>query len=190
MTLLRSSCLFSFFFRSFKHKSKTQQQQYTQERGEVTFFEERVFLVLLLSSLILFEYCFASRSRSAFFKLKKGDPSLNLSSCHISKVTSNTTFADGDVANNFNKRSRVLKVNESYDVGLDIAFHSVDKVKKVLLCVFRVACRATTSFVFVLGYQWWKQKNTTARFRSDFFSAYGIGTVSHLDATVLTFNTY
>ena len=94
-------------------------------------------------------------------------------------MTSKTTFADGDVANNFNNKLCVLKVNESYDVGLDIAFHSVDKVKKVLLCVFRVACRATTSFVFFM-----------ARFRSDFSSAYGIGTVSHLDAKVFTINTY
>ena len=61
-----------------------------------------------------------------------------------SKSRRNTTFADGDVAKNFNKKLCVLKVYESYDVGLDIAFHSVDKVKKVLLCVLRVACRATT----------------------------------------------
>ena len=42
-----------------------------------------------------------------------------------------------------------MKVNESYDVGLDIAFHFIDKVKKVSLCVLRVACRTTTSFFLV-----------------------------------------
>ena len=61
-----------------------------------------------------------------------------------SKSRRSTIFADGDVAKNFNKKSCVLKVYESYYVGLDIAFHSVDKVKKVLLCVLRVACRGTT----------------------------------------------
>ena len=36
-----------------------------------------------------------------------------------------------------------MKVVEFYDVGLEIAFHIVDKVNEVLLCVLRVACRAT-----------------------------------------------
>ena len=55
-----------------------------------------------------------------------------------------TTFADGDVAKNFNKKLCVLKLYESYDVGLNIVFHSVEKVKKVLLCVLCVACRDTS----------------------------------------------
>ena len=48
-----------------------------------------------------------------------------------SKSRRSTTFADGDVAKNFNKKLCVLKVNESYDVGLDIAFHFVDKVRSL-----------------------------------------------------------
>ena len=65
-----------------------------------------------------------------------------------SKSRRSTTFADGDVAKIFNKKLCVLKVYESYDVGLDIVFHSVEKVKTVLLCVFRVACRDT---IYCLG---------------------------------------
>ena len=64
-----------------------------------------------------------------------------------SKSRRSTTFADGDVAKNFNKKLCDMKVNESYDVDSDIAFHLVDKVKKVLLCVLRVPCRATKSFL-------------------------------------------
>ena len=69
---------------------------------------------------------------------------------------------------------------ESYDVALDIVFHSV---KKVLLCVLRVACRGTTYWLRVTTD---KTKIITARFRSEFSSAYGIGIVSYPDANVLT----
>ena len=72
-----------------------------------------------------------------------------------SKSRRSTTLADGDVAKNFNKKLCVLEVYESYDVGLDIVFHSVEKVKKVLLCVLRVACRDTT---YWLGITTDKQK--------------------------------
>ena len=68
-----------------------------------------------------------------------------------SKSRRSTRFADGDVAKNFNNKLCDMKVNEFYDVGLDIAFHIVDKVNKVLLCVLRVACRATTFFVCKQG---------------------------------------
>ena len=98
------------------------------------------------------------------------------------QVASEYEFCSGDVAMNFNKKLCVLKVYESYDLGLDIVFHSDEKVKTVLLCVFRVVCRdaiywlGITTDIFVI----------TARFCADFSSAYGIGIVIYLDAKVLT----
>ena len=61
-----------------------------------------------------------------------------------SNSSRSTTSADGDVAKNFNKTLCVVKVYESYDVGLNIVFHYVEKVTKVILCVLCVAFRDTT----------------------------------------------
>ena len=78
-----------------------------------------------------------------------------------------------------------MKVNESDDVGLDIAFHIVDKVNNVLLSALRVACRATTS-----SFLWPRARTSfiTARLKRDLSSACGSGTVSHPDEKLITFN--
>ena len=57
---------------------------------------------------------------------------------HSSKVGTEYEVADGGVAKNLGEKLCEMKVNESDDVGLEIAFQVVDKVNKALLSVHRV----------------------------------------------------
>jgi hypothetical protein len=55
-----------------------------------------------------------------------------------SKVGTEYEVADGGVAKNLGEKLCEMKVNESDDMGLEIAFQVVDKVNKALLSVHRV----------------------------------------------------
>ena len=55
-----------------------------------------------------------------------------------SKVGTEYEVADGGVAKNLGEKLCEMKVNESDDIGLEIAFQVVDKVNKALLSVHRV----------------------------------------------------
>ena len=55
-----------------------------------------------------------------------------------SKVGTEYEVADGGVAKNLGEKLCEMKVNETDDIGLEIAFQVVDKVNKPLLSVHRV----------------------------------------------------
>ena len=59
MTLLRSSCFFSFFSILNKHQQHTKRDTIKRIRNIFLKERESFFIDLLLASLILFEYCFA-----------------------------------------------------------------------------------------------------------------------------------
>ena len=57
---------------------------------------------------------------------------------HSSKVGTEYEVADGGVARNLGEKLCEMKINETDTIGLEIAFHVVDKVNKALLSVHRV----------------------------------------------------
>ena len=65
---------------------------------------------------------------------------------HSSKVGTEYEVADGGVAKNMGEKLCEMKINESDEVGLEIAFQVVDKVNKALLSVHRVCMQAMTSY--------------------------------------------
>jgi hypothetical protein len=67
---------------------------------------------------------------------------------HSTKVGAEYEVADGGVAKNLGEKLCEMKINETDEVGLEIAFQVVDKVNKALLSVHRV-CMQGHDVVFL-----------------------------------------